>query len=180
MVASCINTQLRTPNYVEVYTTENITRTRVKKEAGLLFRGPFCKIIEAESVRKSNSHWYIECAVFRMRLLIVCFYVVSVLEIQMKRRCWWSSHLLLFSMAQQPLLGQGVFIIEVSLSNSDIPHSTGLLWTSDSPYYHYCKYTCTFLANTYTLFIGLHWLSTVSTLCTVTYCNLKCLQHDCL
>ena len=36
-------------------------------------------------------------------------------------------------MAQQPLLGQGLLIIEASRSHSDTPHSVGLLWTSDQP-----------------------------------------------
>jgi hypothetical protein len=36
-------------------------------------------------------------------------------------------------MAQQPLVVQGLFIIEASLSHSDTPHSTELLWTSDQP-----------------------------------------------
>jgi len=36
-------------------------------------------------------------------------------------------------MAQQPLVGQGLLIIEVSRSHSDTPHSVGLLWTSDQP-----------------------------------------------
>jgi hypothetical protein len=35
------------------------------------------------------------------------------------------------SMTQQPLVGQGVLIIETSRSYSDTPHSVGLLWTSD-------------------------------------------------
>jgi len=34
---------------------------------------------------------------------------------------------------QQPLLGQGLLIIEASQSHSDTPHSVGLLWTSDQP-----------------------------------------------
>jgi hypothetical protein len=34
-------------------------------------------------------------------------------------------------MAQQPLVGQGLLIIEASRSHSDTPHSVGLLWTSD-------------------------------------------------
>ena len=38
-----------------------------------------------------------------------------------------------FFMAQQPLMGQGLLIIEASLSHSDTPHSIGLLWTSDQP-----------------------------------------------
>ena len=34
-------------------------------------------------------------------------------------------------LAQQPLVGHGLLIIEVSRSHSDTPHSVGLLWTSD-------------------------------------------------
>jgi hypothetical protein len=36
-------------------------------------------------------------------------------------------------MTQQPLMGQGLFIIEASRSHSDTPPSGGLLWTSDQP-----------------------------------------------
>jgi len=36
-------------------------------------------------------------------------------------------------MAQQPPVGQGLLIIEDSLSHSDMPHSVRLLWTSDQP-----------------------------------------------
>jgi len=36
-------------------------------------------------------------------------------------------------MAQQPLVGQGLLIIEASRSHSDTSHSVGLLWTSDQP-----------------------------------------------
>jgi hypothetical protein len=36
-----------------------------------------------------------------------------------------------FPMAQQPLVGQGLLIIESSLSHSDTPHLVGLLWTRD-------------------------------------------------
>ena len=36
-----------------------------------------------------------------------------------------------FSMARQPLVGQGLPIIEVSRSQSEAPHLSGLLWTSD-------------------------------------------------
>ena len=34
-------------------------------------------------------------------------------------------------MAQQPLVGQGLLIIEALLSYSDAPHLVGLLWTSE-------------------------------------------------
>jgi len=34
-------------------------------------------------------------------------------------------------MAQQPLVGQDLFIIEASRPPSDTPHSVGILWTSD-------------------------------------------------
>jgi hypothetical protein len=36
-------------------------------------------------------------------------------------------------MAQQILMGQGLLVLEVSLSKSDTPHSVGLLWLSDQP-----------------------------------------------
>jgi len=36
-------------------------------------------------------------------------------------------------MAQQPLVGHGLLIIETSRSNSDTPRTVGLLWTSDQP-----------------------------------------------
>jgi len=36
-------------------------------------------------------------------------------------------------MAQQPIVGQGLPIIEASRSHSDTPQSVGLLWTSDQP-----------------------------------------------
>jgi hypothetical protein len=38
-----------------------------------------------------------------------------------------------FAMAKQPLLGQGLLIVEVSRSHSDTPHLLGLLWASDQP-----------------------------------------------
>jgi hypothetical protein len=40
---------------------------------------------------------------------------------------------LFLPMAQQPLVGRGLLIIEASISHSDISHSAGLLWTSDQP-----------------------------------------------
>ena len=39
----------------------------------------------------------------------------------------------IFSMAQQPPVGQGLRIIQASQSHSDTPHSAGLLWMSDQP-----------------------------------------------
>ena len=33
--------------------------------------------------------------------------------------------------AQQPLVGQGLLIIEASRAHSDTPQSVGLLWTND-------------------------------------------------
>ena len=38
-----------------------------------------------------------------------------------------------FFKAQQPIAGQGLSTIVASRSQSDIPHSVGLLWTSDQP-----------------------------------------------
>ena len=40
---------------------------------------------------------------------------------------------ILFPMAQQPLVGQGVLVIKASRSHSDTPLLVGLLWTSDQP-----------------------------------------------
>ena len=34
-------------------------------------------------------------------------------------------------MLQEPVVGQGLLIIEDSWSHSDTPHSVGILWTSD-------------------------------------------------
>jgi len=38
-----------------------------------------------------------------------------------------------FSMAQQPPVGYGLLVIDVSRLHSDTPHWIGLLWTSDLP-----------------------------------------------
>jgi hypothetical protein len=38
-----------------------------------------------------------------------------------------------FRVAQQPRLGLGRLLLEVSRSHTDTPHSVGLLWTSDQP-----------------------------------------------
>jgi hypothetical protein len=40
---------------------------------------------------------------------------------------------LFFLMAQEPTLGQGLFIFELSRLHSDTPHSVGLTLTSDQP-----------------------------------------------
>jgi hypothetical protein len=37
-------------------------------------------------------------------------------------------------LAQQPLVGQLLIIVEASRSHSDTPHSVGLLWTRDLPH----------------------------------------------
>jgi hypothetical protein len=41
--------------------------------------------------------------------------------------------LIFFSLGHQPLVDQGVLIVEVSRSHSDTPHSVGLLWTNNPP-----------------------------------------------
>ena len=38
-----------------------------------------------------------------------------------------------FPVAQHPLVGQGLLIIEPSRSHPDTPHSVGFLWTSNRP-----------------------------------------------
>jgi len=73
----------------------------------------------------------------RTRDLLAKLYPTALRE---KRglRCWkWialTPSFPLLSTAQQPLVGQGLLIVEVSRSHSDTPHSVGLLWTSDRPY----------------------------------------------
>jgi hypothetical protein len=42
-----------------------------------------------------------------------------------------TADLYFFPMPQQPLVGQGLLIVDASRSHSDTPHSVGLLWTSD-------------------------------------------------
>jgi len=37
------------------------------------------------------------------------------------------------AMCESALVGQGLLIMEASLSHSDTPHSVGLLWTRDQP-----------------------------------------------
>jgi hypothetical protein len=39
----------------------------------------------------------------------------------------------IFFMKQQPLVGQGLLSIDLSLSRSGTPQSVGLLWMSDQP-----------------------------------------------
>jgi hypothetical protein len=51
-------------------------------------------------------------------------------------------------MTQQPLVGQGLLIIEPSPSHSDTPHSVGLLWTSDQPNAEACTWQNTTLTGT--------------------------------
>jgi hypothetical protein len=41
--------------------------------------------------------------------------------------------LIVFPVVQQPLVGQGLLIIEAAQSHSDTPHSPWLLWTGDQP-----------------------------------------------
>jgi len=66
-------------------------------------------------------------------LLCISFYHVSIIDCNKST----SHRLQHFSpMAQQPLMGQGLLIIEASRSHSDTPHSVGLLWTSDQPVTH--------------------------------------------
>ena len=62
---------------------------------------------------KTLYHW----------LILLCNYIIYVNIL----------HYDLLTLAQQPLVCQGLLFIEASLSQSDTPHSVGLLWTSDQP-----------------------------------------------
>jgi len=44
----------------------------------------------------------------------------------------------IFCMAQQPLMGQGLLIIEASQSHLDTQHLVGFLWASDGPVTEIC------------------------------------------
>jgi hypothetical protein len=44
-------------------------------------------------------------------------------------------------MTRQPIVGQGLLIVETSRSYSDTPHSAGLLWTSHQPKAETATYT---------------------------------------
>jgi len=50
-------------------------------------------------------------------------YVVEIRKSLIGQNC--------FPMAQQPLFGQGLLVIEASRLQSDTPHSVGILWASD-------------------------------------------------
>jgi hypothetical protein len=50
-------------------------------------------------------------------------------------------------MAQQPLVGQGLLIIEAARSHSDTPHFVGLLWTSDQSVAETSTWQCTTLTT---------------------------------
>ena len=44
----------------------------------------------------------------------------------------------IFFMTPQLLVGLGLLIVEVSISDSETPHSVGLIWTSDRPIVEAC------------------------------------------
>ena len=50
-------------------------------------------------------------------------YMVEIRQSLIGQKC--------LSMAQEPLVGQGLLVIKASRLHSDTPHSVGLLWTSD-------------------------------------------------
>jgi hypothetical protein len=48
---------------------------------------------------------------------------------------------IIYSMARQPIVGQGLLIVKASRSHSETSHSIGLLWTSDQPDADTANYT---------------------------------------
>ena len=76
-----------------------------------------------------------------IKLPLVAFYCVPTYQINTNGRPfkqqmiglrpWVLVHF--FLMAQQPLIGQELLIIEASRPLSDTPQTVGLLWTSDQP-----------------------------------------------
>jgi hypothetical protein len=62
----------------------------------------------------------------------ILFSVGTIDELFWARLCCFCT-VIFFPMVRQPLGGLGLLIIKASRSNSDTPHSVGLLWTSDQP-----------------------------------------------
>jgi hypothetical protein len=58
-------------------------------------------------------------------------YLTGHSVLQLLRYVIMHSVCFLFSMAQQPTMGQGLLIIEVLRLHPNTPHSVGLPWTSD-------------------------------------------------
>jgi hypothetical protein len=70
---------------------------------------------------------------FTMNIIVFCdlapYSLVEISHVSLKVTRSYST----LTMAQQPLVGQCLLIVEASRSHSDTPHSVGLLWTSDQP-----------------------------------------------
>jgi hypothetical protein len=70
-------------------------------------------------------------------LMYACFILPLRPTRPVPRKCYKNIFikpvLTFLSTARQPLVGQGLSIIEASRSHSDTPHKVGLLWTSGQP-----------------------------------------------
>ena len=88
--------------------------------ARLQLQMPACRLLEQSSGSKGKDQ-------IKSNHLQACY--LTTLSIVNAT----TSVILLFSMARQPLVGQGLLNVEVSRSHSRQPHSVGLLWTSDRP-----------------------------------------------
>ena len=73
-----------------------------------------------------------EAGYYEMRFLN-CTYLIRILRSDPPSPWALVTSISFFTMAQQPLVVQGLLIIKGSRSHSDTPHSVGLLWTSDQP-----------------------------------------------
>ena len=70
----------------------------------------------------------LKCTIIDLGSVLKFVKIIFFAECITKR---WRAHANIFW--QQPILGQGLIIIEDSRSHSDKPQSVGLLWTSDQP-----------------------------------------------
>jgi hypothetical protein len=66
------------------------------------------------------------------RFLVKTSFFIESLGIKLQMWLNLCISIFLYFMAQQPLVGQGLLIIEASRSQSDTPHSVGLLWPARS------------------------------------------------
>jgi hypothetical protein len=93
------------------------------------WRPAFAFVLELEPPACDAGHSH----AFSAEVKIGWWYVLSSPYVFNSRRLMKTWERLLFSIAQQPIVGQGFLIIEASRSHSDTPHSVGLLWMSDQP-----------------------------------------------
>ena len=98
-----------------------------------------CKVTEYGTMSPSaccHRYWEVHCLGLESPILNLeaeCCPETSVPIYQNKRCHKPKYNMKFFLMARQPLVGQGLVIVEASQSHSDTRQTLGLLWTSDQP-----------------------------------------------